>query len=81
MRVISQDGTMDFPYENSVVFINPRDMSTVRIAAIGDNDDGMIAKYSTGKSALKAMEMLRNEFAEHGESGFFQFPQGDEIEV
>ena len=81
MRVISQDGTMDFPYENSVVFINPRDMSTVRIAAIGENGDGMIAKYSTGKRALKAMEVLRNEFAEHGESGFFQFPQGDEMEV
>ena len=70
MRVISQDGRLDFPYENSVVFITPRDASEVRIQAIGDDDDGMIAKYSTGEKAKKAMEMLRiaygnNEFYHH----------------
>lgn len=70
MRVISQDGRLDFPYENSVVFITPRDASEVRIQAIGDDDDGMIAKYSTGRKAKKAMEMLRiayenNEFYHH----------------
>lgn len=67
MRVISQDGRLDFPYENSVVFITHRDASEVRIQAIGDDDDGMLAKYSTGRKAKKAMEMLRiayenNEF-------------------
>lgn len=67
MRVISQDGRLDFPYEESVIFINPVDASEVRMVAIGDDDDGMIAKYSTGRKAKKAMEMLRiayenNEF-------------------
>ena len=70
MRVISQDGRLDFPYENSVVFITTRDASEVRIQAIGDDDDGMIAKYSTEEKAKKAMEMLRiayenNEFYHH----------------
>ena len=70
MRVISQDGRLDFPYENSVVFITPRDASEIRIQAIGDDDDGMIDKYSTGEKAKKAMEMLRiayenNEFYHH----------------
>lgn len=70
MRVISQDGRLDFPYENSVVFITPRDASEVRIQAIGDDDDGMLAKYSTGEKAKKAMKMLRiayenNEFYHH----------------
>lgn len=63
MRVISQDGRLDFPYENSVVFITPRDASEIRIQAIGDDDDGMIAKYSTGEKAKKAMEMLRIAYA------------------
>lgn len=67
MRVISQDGRLDFPYEESVIFINPVDASEVRMVA---NDDGMIAKYSTGRKAKKAMEMLRiayenNEFYHH----------------
>lgn len=70
MRVISQDGRLDFPYEESVIFINPVDASEVRMVAIGDDDDGMIAKYSTGRKAKKAMEMLRiayenNEFYHH----------------
>jgi hypothetical protein len=70
MRVISQDGRLDFPYEESVVFITPRDESEIRIQAIGDDDDGMLAKYSTGGKAKKAMEMLRiayenNEFYHH----------------
>ena len=59
MRVISQDGRLDFPYENSVVFITPRDASEIRIQVIGDDDDGMLAKYSTKEKAKKAMEMLR----------------------
>lgn len=59
MRVISQDGRLDFPYEKSVVFITPRDASEIRIQALGDDDDGMIAKYSTEEKAKKAMKMLR----------------------
>ena len=70
MRVISQDGKLDFPYEESVVFINLVDSSEIRIVAIGDDDDVVIAKYSTEEKAKKAMEMLRiayenNEFYHH----------------
>ena len=62
MRVISQDGKLDFPYENSVVFISLVDASEIRIVAIGDDDDGMLAKYSTEEKAKKAMEMLRDTY-------------------
>ena len=70
MRVISQDGKLDFPYENSVVFISLVDASEIRIVAIGDDDNVVIAKYSTEEKAKKAMEMLRiaygnNEFYHH----------------
>lgn len=59
MRVISQDGVLDFPYEKSVVFINHKDMSEVKMQAIGDDEDVMIAQYSTEEKAKKAMKMLR----------------------
>ena len=65
MRVISQDGKLDFPYENSVVFINLVDASEIRIVAIGDDDDAVIAKYSTEEKAKKAMEMLRERHTDN----------------
>lgn len=62
MRVISQDGKLDFPYEHSVVFISLVDASEIRIVAIGDDDNVVIAKYSTEEKAKKAMEMLRDAY-------------------
>lgn len=88
MRVISQDGTLDFPYENSIVFIDTREKEAtfVRMQAIGDNESSITAKYSTKEKAKKAMEMLREQYKKYiGASvniyGCFQFPNDDEIEV
>lgn len=79
MRLISQDGILDFPYEKSIVFI-PRDTSEVRIVAIGEDDVGILAKYSNKRKAIKAMKMLR-EVYETELAKAFQFPQNEEIEV
>lgn len=70
MRVISQDGTIDIPYEEVVIqrfrsgiyFLNKNLTGVEPI-----NDDMQIAEYSTEEKAKKAMEMLRyaygnNEF-------------------
>jgi hypothetical protein len=73
MRVISQDGAIDVPYENSVVFIDTRgvrDKAFVRMQTIGDNEASIMAQYSSEEKAKKAMEMLRiayenNEFYHH----------------
>ena len=62
MRVISQDGRLDFPYENSVVFIPPREETIVRVQMIGDYESTMMAQYSTAEKAKKAMEMLRETY-------------------
>ena len=67
MRIISQDGSIDFPYENSCIFIFPLitpKLFTIRIQMAGDTDTiTQIATYSTEENALKAMEMLRNAYA------------------
>lgn len=73
MRVISQDGTIDVPYEEVIIqrfesriyFLN-KNLTGVEPL----NDDMQIAEYSKEEKAKKAMEMLRivyenNEFYHH----------------
>ena len=62
MRVISQDETMDFPYEISTFFIYPRTESIIAIQSAGDSEISIIARYSSREKALKAMEMLRRAY-------------------
>lgn len=67
MRIVSQDGSIDFPYENSCIFtfplIIPKSFA-IRIQMAGDKDTiTQIATYSTEEKALKAMEMLRKAYA------------------
>lgn len=76
MRVISQDGTLDFPYENSIVFIDTRakEAAFVRLQAIGDNESSITAKYSTREKAKKAMEELRYDYMCHSLVKMGQMP-------
>jgi hypothetical protein len=80
MRVISQDGTLDMPYEEVIIqrfrsriyFLNK---NLIGVESL--NEDMQIAEYSTEEKAKKAMEMLRiayenNEFYHHtANSKFF----------
>ena len=68
MRVISQDGTIDVPYEEVIIqrfesriyFLNK---NLTRVEPL--NDDMQIAKYSTEEKAKKAMEELRYAYICH----------------
>lgn len=62
MRVVSQDGLMDYPYDKSVVFINQRNKKIVSIQMSGDLEVTTLGKYSTEEKALKAMIMLRQAY-------------------
>lgn len=92
MRVISQDGTMDFPYEISTIFIYPRIENVIAIQSAGDSEISIIGRYSSKERAIKAMEMLRKACIGmpitiypskmvFTNNAIFQFPQDDEIEV
>lgn len=69
MRVISQDGTFDIPYEMSIIW--REDDGAVFLQPIGETGEYRnFATYSTEEKAKKAMEMLRiayenNEFYHH----------------
>ena len=62
MRVISQDGTLDVPYEMVVIQRFEEDIYFLNRNLTGVEDlisDIRLAKYSTEEKAIKAMEMLR----------------------
>lgn len=57
MRIISQDGTLDMPYEICTVWCRG---SVIMCDMCGDNTTKtVLATYSADKKAQKAMEMLR----------------------
>ena len=65
MRIISQDGTIDIPYDSVIIqrfereiyFLNKNLVSVEKL--VSDVD---IATYSTETKAIKAMEMLREAY-------------------
>lgn len=60
MRIISQDGTMDMPYEMSTMWCDDGAVLLQPIGEIGEYQT--FAKYSTEEKAIKAMEMLRKVY-------------------
>lgn len=64
MRVISQDGTFDMPYEMSTMWCD--DAGAVLLQPIGEiGEYQTFAKYSTKGKAKKAMEELRYAYMCH----------------
>lgn len=96
MRVISQNGNVDLPYEHIVVC-----HATENVIALHNEKEYVLGKYSSQEKSYKAMEMLRESYESRMEldGGYdslhkcyvqpnywvlpktFQFPQDDEIEV
>lgn len=96
MRIISQGGHADLPYEEIALCISCED-----IIARHNDKEYLMARYSTMEKAQKAMEMLFKEYGEHyfcqggamATENFyvppfafippkvFQFPQDEDVEV
>lgn len=93
MRVISQDGTIDVPYEMVVI---QRYREAVYFSNCNLTEDLIgdikLAEYSTEAKAIKAVEMLRTKYRKFqeitSENGryfafnypkVFQFPQDSEV--
>lgn len=86
MRVISQEGTLDIPYEQVVIQRFKGEIYFLNKNLTGIDDlvsDIVIAKYSTEEKAKKAMEMLREEYQKYASQNYmkvFQFPAEEELE-
>lgn len=62
MRVISQDGKIDVPYKIATILKRGN-----TILARNDRAEFELAEYSTEAKAIKAMEMLREEYLKYME--------------
>jgi hypothetical protein len=66
MRIISQNGNVDLPYEKFVFGITKDNkIACCRecVAPPYEIYNGIIAEYSSKEKALKAMEMLREQYS------------------
>lgn len=69
MRIISQSGLLDVPYELLAISPYSKNMATI-VGTFPGNDLGkgdrvyILAEYSTEEKAIKAMEMCREQYAQ-----------------
>lgn len=94
MRIISQDGKVDLPYELVSISTHARNSWQVIARPLTDAERlfCVMGEYSTEEKAKKAMEMLRMEFGNFAETSstngnyfafdypkLFRFPQDSEV--
>lgn len=84
MRIISQDGHADLPYERTTLCVDG-----VLVTARCDGMQYLMGKYSTEEKAIRAMEMCRGKYLRYQKVGTnmvafnppkaFQFPAEEEV--
>ena len=57
MRIVSQCGQADFPYERTYILSDREN-----VKAVYDGKSYVIGRYSTHEKAIKAMEMCREKY-------------------
>ena len=81
MRLVSQNGNVDIPYEQAIL-LHAQDYVMARI---GDKEY-LMGEYSSMEKSYKAMEIMQKQFLDyccnyHSQSGVFYFPKDEEVEV
>lgn len=62
MRIISQDGKFDLPYESCVIWIDNK--AEINVSPIGEPDSNYtFGVYSTPKKAAKAMKLIHEAYS------------------
>ena len=89
MRLISQDGTFDVPYEQVVIQrhsygIYWLNKNLIGVESGGISEDFKIASYSSEAKAIKVMEKLREKYKNFTlykeDFLYFQFPKDEEVQ-
>ena len=81
MRLISQNGNVDIPYDKATLLHAQGDV----MASVGDKEY-LMGVYSSMEKSYRVMEMLRKEYLEtvYGyktKPKVFKFPSDEEVEV
>lgn len=77
MRIISQGGHADLPYERTHLCSN-----TENVMARCDGKEYLMGSYATHEKAIKAMEMCRRYYDNRSsvtEPKIFRFPADEEV--
>lgn len=80
MRLISQTGDLDIPYENTVLSV-AGNLIFAYVPIVGEKGT-VIASYSTNKKAEKVMEMLHRTYHDavtHDDVSAFRFLKDNEV--
>lgn len=88
MRLISQDGTFDVPYEQVVIQRHSYGIYWLNKNLIGVesgiSEDFKIASYSSEEKAIKVMEKLRENYKNFAlckeDFLYFRFPEDEEVQ-
>ena len=81
MRLVSQNGNVDIPYDKAIL-LHAQDYVMARV---GDKDY-LMGEYSSMEKSYKVMEIMQKQFLDyccnyHSQSGVFYFPKDTEVEV
>ena len=81
MRLVSQNGNVDIPY-NKAILLHAQDYVMARV---GDKEY-LMGEYSSMKKSYRVMEIMQKQFLDyccnyHSQSGVFYFPKDTEVEV
>lgn len=82
MRIISQDGTIDIPYDCFSLSVASGKYKDVEYSCIYCHNifpphGTKLAEYLSKGQAVKVMEMVRKAYSSN--SNFFQFPEDSEV--
>ena len=58
MRIISQNGMADYPYEQCMIFVNYREHTKLCISMCGDVGYGDLAEYDSEEDAKFALQSI-----------------------
>ena len=81
MRLVSQNGNVDIPYDKAILLHAQDDV----MARVGDKEY-LMGKYWSMEKSYRVMEMVREEYLEtvydyRTKPKVFQFPKDEEVEV
>lgn len=76
MRLISQNGAMDIPYESVSIYA---DMGSIYAKSRVENNSVRIGLYSSQNKALKVMKIIQETYMNEFHQLYFQLPYEAEV--
>lgn len=80
MRLISQNGELDIPYDRVAIDVNKREKNKIiayGVESLNNNSYWNLGEYSTEEKAREVIGMIRNAY--YAERKCFQFPEDKEV--